>query len=63
MKPFTKLAVVLLAIVAVLHLLRVILKLEMLVDEVVIPMWASILGFVIPAFLCYGLIKESKSES
>ena len=63
MKPYTKIAAVLLAVVALLHLLRVILKLELSVDHVDMPMWLSIVGFIIPAFLSYGLVKESRAKS
>ena len=61
MKPYTKIAAVVFAIVALLHLLRAILNLELSVDNVEIPIWVSVLGFIIPTILSYGLIKESKS--
>ncbi|WP_411895235.1 hypothetical protein [Winogradskyella sp. A2] len=61
MKPYTKIAAVVFAIVALLHLLRAILNLELSVDNAEIPIWVSILGFIIPTILSYGLIKESKS--
>jgi len=60
MKSFTKLAALLLAIVAVLHLLRVVFSIEMTIDNIGIPMWISIVGFIIPAILSIGLLKESK---
>jgi len=60
MKSSTKLAALLLAIVAVLHLLRVVFSIEMTIDNIGIPMWISIVGFIIPAILSIGLLKESK---
>ena len=60
MKPFTKIAAVLLAIVALLHLARVLLQNAVTVDDVSIPMWVSILGFIVPGILSIGLWRESK---
>lgn len=60
MKAFTKLAALLLAIVAILHLLRVVFSIEMTINNIAIPMWISIAGFIIPAILSVGLLKESK---
>ena len=60
MKSFTKLAALLLAIVAVLHLRRVVFSIEMTIANIGIAMWISIVGFIIPAILSIGLLKESK---
>ena len=60
MKPFTKIAAVLLALVALLHLARVIFNMELMVGSTEIPMWVSIGGFIIPLILSFGLWKESK---
>ena len=63
MKPFTKIAAVLLALVAVLHLARVILNMELMVGNYEIPMWVSVGGCIIPLLLSIGLWKESKTQS
>ena len=60
MKRFTKISALLLAIVAILHLLRVIFNIEVTVDTLNVPMWISIVGFFVPAILSAGLWKESK---
>ena len=60
MKPFTKMASVLLALVALLHLARVILNMDLIVGDLEIPMWVSIGGFIIPLILSIGLWRESK---
>ena len=60
MKPFTKIAAVLLAIVSLLHLARVILNMDVMVGSVEIPMWVSVVGFIIPLLLSIGLWRESK---
>ena len=35
-------------------------RIEMTIDNIGIPMWISIVGFIIPAILSIGLLKESK---
>jgi len=60
MKPFAKTASIILAIVALLHLARVLLQNAVMVDDVSIPMWVSIVGFVAATILSIGLWRESK---
>ena len=60
MKTFTKISALLLAVVAVFHLLCVIFDIEVIVDQMSMPMWVSTAGFIIPAILSIGLWKESK---
>ena len=60
MKPFSKIAAVIFAIVALLHLARVILNLDLLVGDYKVPMWVSIVGSIIPLILSIGLWRESK---
>ena len=58
-KPFTKIASVLLALVALLHEARVILKIDLIVGTFVVPMWMSVVGFFITLILSIGLWRES----
>ena len=44
MKPFTTLTIVVLALVAFLHLLRLLLEWRVTVDGTIIPMWVSVAG-------------------
>ena len=60
MKPFTKTASIILAIVALLHLARILLQNAVMVDDVSIPMWVSIVGFIVATILSIGLWRESK---
>lgn len=60
MKPFTTVAAVIFAIVAVVHALRLFLGWEVTVNEVAIPMWASALGLVIAGGLAVMLWKEAQ---
>jgi len=66
-KPFSKIASILLALVALAHLGRVILDIHIEVFSVSvwvgyikIPMWVSIVGFIVPGLLSIGLWRESK---
>ena len=50
-KPFTVIAIVLLALIAILQLLRFILGWEVSVHGVSVPAWASAIAFVVAAGL------------
>lgn len=59
-KPFTLLAVLVFAIVAVIHLLRLLFGWEVTISGAAVPLWASVLGIVIAAGLAAGLWWESR---
>ena len=62
MKPFTKIASVVFGVIAMLHLLRLTLyQVDVVVDKLHIPLWISIVGFLVTAILSYGLWMESKN--
>jgi len=60
MKPFTVIAIVVFSLVSLLHLLRYFLGWEVIINAVVIPMWLSLLGFVIAGGLAFMLWREMK---
>ena len=60
MKPFTALSIALLALVAILQLIRFILGWEVLVNGLAIPVWASAIAFVVAAGLATMLWRESR---
>ncbi|MEP6609386.1 MAG: hypothetical protein ABJA83_11990 [Burkholderiaceae bacterium] len=60
MKPFTALAVVLLALIAALQLLRFVLGWEVTVNGLIIPLWLSGIAFVIVAGIAAMLWRESR---
>ena len=60
MKSFTKIASIILAFVALLHLARIILNTQVMIDNLMIPMWVSIVGFIVPSIVSIGLWRESK---
>jgi hypothetical protein len=57
-KPFTMLAVVVFALVALLHLFRLIFGWEVTFNGAVVPTWLSIAGLLIAAGLAAGLWRE-----
>ncbi len=58
MKPFTIIAIIVFVLVSLLHLLRYFLGWEIIINAVVIPMWVSLLGFVIAGGLAFMLWRE-----
>lgn len=59
-KPFTMLAVVVFALVALLHLFRLVFGWEVTINGAAVPMWASGLGLVIAGGLAFLLWQESR---
>ena len=59
-KPFTLLAVLVFAIVALVHLLRLLFSWEVTINGAAVPLWASVAGIVIAAGLAAGLWWESR---
>ena len=60
MKPFTTLAILLLAIIALVHVYRLVRPFEVVVSGTVIPQWVSIVGAIIGGGLALMLWRESK---
>jgi len=59
-KPFTILAVLFLALVALLHLLRLVLGWEVTFNGAAVPTWLSIAGLLIAGGLAVMLWRESR---
>jgi Na+/proline symporter len=62
MKPASFLAILLLALIALAHLLRLVFRVEVTVDGVSIPLWASIIACVVPALIALMLWRESRKR-
>ena len=60
MKTGTLLAIILFALVAVAHLIRLVDRTEVVVGTTVVPLWGSVLGVVVPGLLAWLLWRESK---
>ena len=62
MKPFTKIAIAVFSLVAVLHLLRLVFGLEVVISSVIIPLWVSIIGFLAAGVLAVLLWREMRGR-
>ena len=60
MKPFTTLAVVIFALIALVHLFRLIRGIEVVVGGTILPQWVSLPGLIIAAGLALMLWRESR---
>ena len=58
--PFTSLAVLVFAVVALVHVLRLVFGWDVTINGAAVPMWASALGILIAAGLAVLLWRESR---
>jgi hypothetical protein len=59
MRPATLLTCLFLCLVAAGHLLRIAMGIDVIVDDIVIPMWPSILAVVVTIGLAIGLWRDA----
>jgi hypothetical protein len=62
-KPFARIGAVVFGIVAIAHLLRVIFHLPVIIGGYSVPMWMSVIAFLISGLLAVMLFRESEMES
>jgi len=62
MKPAALIATILLALVALGHLLRLVFRIEVIVEGGTVPMWLSVFGCLVPAGLAWMLWRESRRQ-
>lgn len=60
MKLFAKIAVIVFSLVSLMHLLRLFFGSEVTVNGGIVPMWLSVLGFLVAAVLAVMLWKEAR---
>lgn len=60
MKPAASLATIFLALVAVLHVVRLLFRVDVTVGSTAIPMWASVLAILGPGALAVWLWREQR---
>jgi hypothetical protein len=60
MKPVTTIVVILLSAISSTQLLRLIFQVEIIANGVIIPVWLSIIGCVVPAVLAFLLWRENR---
>jgi hypothetical protein len=61
MKPFTTIAVVIFALIAFIHVLRLVLGWEVTVNGAVMPTWLSAVGLAIAMVLAVMLWRENRT--
>jgi hypothetical protein len=59
MKPFATATAIILALVAIVHVVRLLVGWSVSVNGIDIPMWASVIAVVVAGGLAAGLWKES----
>ena len=59
-KPFTFLAVLVFALIAIVHVLRLVFGWEVTLNAAVVPMWVSVIGLLIAGALAVALWWESR---
>jgi hypothetical protein len=59
-KPFTLIAAIIFAVMAVLHAFRLYSGFTIVLGSHDIPVWASWIGLVVAGVLCIGLFRESQ---
>ena len=60
MKPFTAIAAVVFAVVALLHVLRLFQGWEVTINGMAVPLWVSVVGMVVAAGLAVMLWREAR---
>ncbi|MFZ4438592.1 MAG: hypothetical protein ACOYOS_09215 [Syntrophales bacterium] len=62
MKPVTTIVALLLVAVSMAQMLRIIFQVSIVANGVVIPIWLSIFGCIIPAGLAFMLWRENRKD-
>lgn len=60
MKPFTTIAIVVFSLIAFMHFLRLFFAWEVTINGMTVPVWLSVLGFLISSGLALMLWRESR---
>jgi uncharacterized membrane protein HdeD (DUF308 family) len=59
-KPFTRIAVIVLSLIALVQLLRVILRWEVTLNGAIVPVWLSGIAFVVAGGLALMVWRENR---
>jgi hypothetical protein len=62
MKPVLLVVTIFLLLVALLHLTRLVLQVEVIVSGTTIPLWISVFGTIVPASMAVLLWRENKTN-
>jgi hypothetical protein len=63
MKPFTNAAILIFSLIALAHILRLFLRVELIVNDIYIPLWMSIVGAAFFGLLAYLLWRETRMKN
>ena len=59
-RPFTMITAVLLLLLALFHLVRLLMNIQIIVGTQPMPMWVSIAHIVVAGLLSWGLLREAR---
>jgi len=62
-RPFTWIASAIFALMAIVHIYRLITHFQVVIGSHPIPMWVSYIGVVIPAVLSWMLCREARGTT
>lgn len=60
MKPFTTAAILVFALIALIHLYRLVRPFEVVVHDMVVPQWISVAGLIVAGALALMVWRESR---
>jgi hypothetical protein len=60
MKPFTTLAVFIFALIALLHLYRLLRPFEVVAHGMIVPQWVSLAGLIVAGLMALMVWRESR---
>jgi hypothetical protein len=60
MKPVTTIVAILLSAISIAQFLRLIFQVEIVANGLIIPVWLSIFGCIVPAVLAFMLWRENR---
>lgn len=63
MKPSVRAAIIIFAIISLVHFLRVILQWKVIFQNTELPMWPSAVAFIVTGALAIWLLKENKKRT
>ena len=62
MKPASLLAAIVLDVVAFAHLLRLIFHTKIMIGDTAVPMWVSVVGFIVATGLSILVFREARPQ-
>ena len=60
-RPFTRIAASIFALIALIHVYRLLTDFQIILGSHAIPMWVSYIGLLVPGLLAVMLFREARS--